>query len=448
MKRRTTPRALLAAAALSAAAISFAAEPESPNLLRNPGFEDIHAKSTAPKQWRANDWSAKAQRRAVTLTAESQDVAEGQAAARVTYKGKGANLVLMQDVPRKGPGGYVLALKCKPAKGKTAYVSAVCFQKNKIVLYPNSARKNGNGKWQDLTLPLVAPAETQYIRILLRCNGNALFDAASLRSIPEAEAKKLMADAKVRAEPSNARELKTWSAKVSPKVLEADKVRKAKMSPEELAWEKVLEQNLGSFYLPRYKEAKAKGGTTAWDYVKDDPKLPRVLLIGDSISRGYTVAVRKALAGKVNVHRAPANCGPTTAGLRKLPVWLGDGKWDLIHFNFGIHDGRSQPEDYAKRLEQVVVKLEATGAKLLWASTTPLAGKRVADTGVDPMVAFNAAAAQVMAKHGIPTDDLHAVATPLVPTMQGADGCHFKGQGYDVIGKAVAKRIAEELGLK
>lgn len=39
---------------------------------------------------------------------------------------------------------------------------------------------------------------------------------------------------------------------------------------------------------------------SAWDYVEDDPKLPRVLIIGDSISRAYTVPVRSALAGKAN----------------------------------------------------------------------------------------------------------------------------------------------------
>ena len=51
-----------------------------------------------------------------------------------------------------------------------------------------------------------------------------------------------------------------------------------------------------------------------------------MLLIGDSVSRGYTLSVRKTLAGKANVHRAPANCGPTSLGLRKLDVWLDDGK--------------------------------------------------------------------------------------------------------------------------
>src|SRR5690606_1319408 len=110
------------------------------------------------------------------------------------------------------------------------------------------------------------------------------------------------------------------------------------LSPEEQAWEQVLQENLGSFYLPLHKKDKVAGRSNAWDFVKDDPRLPRVLLIGDSVSRGYTAAVRKALAGKANVHRAPANCGPTSLGLNKLDVWLGSGKWDVIHFNFGIHD--------------------------------------------------------------------------------------------------------------
>lgn len=41
--------------------------------------------------------------------------------------------------------------------------------------------------------------------------------------------------------------------------------------------------------------------------VADDPDLPRVLLIGDSISIGYTKPTRQLLAGKANVHRVPSN---------------------------------------------------------------------------------------------------------------------------------------------
>jgi hypothetical protein len=69
---------------------------------------------------------------------------------------------------------------------------------------------------------------------------------------------------------------------------------KAKLPADQQAWETVLEQNLGNgFYLPLHKKDKIAGRSNAWDFVQDDPKLPRVLLIGDSISRGYTLDVRK-----------------------------------------------------------------------------------------------------------------------------------------------------------
>src|SRR5262245_48216310 len=76
----------------------------------------------------------------------------------------------------------------------------------------------------------------------------------------------------------------------------------------------------------------------AMEAVEDVAGLPRVLIIGDSISIGYTVPTREALKGVANVHRPQTNCGPTTRGVENLDKWLGDGKWDVIHFNFGLHD--------------------------------------------------------------------------------------------------------------
>jgi hypothetical protein len=59
--------------------------------------------------------------------------------------------------------------------------------------------------------------------------------------------------------------------------------------------------------------------------VAGDPALPRVLLIGDSISIGYTPAVKELLRGIANVHRIPDNGGATTLALTLLDEWLGDG---------------------------------------------------------------------------------------------------------------------------
>ena len=52
-----------------------------------------------------------------------------------------------------------------------------------------------------------------------------------------------------------------------------------------------------------------------------------------------------------------------------------------------------------------------------------------------------------MAKHQIPTDDLYAVGKSIQKTLQGKDGCHFTGEGYKVLGRAVAQCIIEQLGL-
>ncbi|OYW10932.1 MAG: hypothetical protein B7Z55_20060, partial [Planctomycetales bacterium 12-60-4] len=162
-------------------------------------------------------------------------------------------------------------------------------------------------------------------------------------------------------------------------------------------------------------------------FVQDDPKLPRVVLIGDSISRGYTQDVRKAMAGKANVHRAPENCGPTANGVKKIDIWLGNGKWDVIHFNWGLHDlkyiaedpsKRADPKapgshlqvplaDYEKNLAELVKIMQGTGARLIWCNTTPVpAGSNGRVEGDEKK--YNEAAARVMTAAGIPTDDLHA----------------------------------------
>ena len=249
-------------------------------------------------------------------------------------------------------------------------------------------------------------------------------------------------------EPSNAAELAAQKNK-SAYDLVADAKRKSAMSADEAAWEAVLEKNLGNFYLPIYKKEKLEGKETAWDFVKDDPKLPRVLLIGDSISRGYTLVVRHALAGKANVHRAPANCGPTAIGLQKLPGWLGDGKWDVIHFNFGIHDRLTDETTFAVNLEKIIAQLEKTGAKLIWARTTPPAtGENKEKFTAEQCEKVNRIADSIMRKHRITEDDLYAAVAPHLAEVQNKNDVHFNTAGYDILGRQVAAEILEAIKSK
>jgi lysophospholipase L1-like esterase len=210
---------------------------------------------------------------------------------------------------------------------------------------------------------------------------------------------------------------------------------------------------------PYTPPADAKGN---WHFTAD-PKLPNVLFLGDSISIGYTRLVREKLAGKANVFRPmrgrnPDNCGDTTIGLERIDTWLGSQKWDVIHFNWGLWDlcyrnpasknqgnrdkvgGKlSTPLNvYERNLEQLVARLKSTGAKLIWANTTVVpeaeAGRFVGDDQK-----YNAAAARVMQREGIPTNNLFDLTKSFAGqhSLKAGD-VHYTPAGYALLAAQVA----------
>jgi hypothetical protein len=210
--------------------------------------------------------------------------------------------------------------------------------------------------------------------------------------------------------------------------------------------------------------AKKKAENPAYATVQDIDGLPRVLIIGDSISIGYQVPLREALKGKANVHRPQTNCGPTSRGVEQIEQWLGERKWDLIHFNFGLHDVRHFDDqakatdadkghrqvsdaDYEKNLETLVARMKKTGAKLIFATTTPVppgsAGRIQGDE-----LKYNAIALRVMQKHGVVIDDLYAFALPRLAEIQLPANVHFKPEGSKQLAERVAASISKTLDLK
>lgn len=203
----------------------------------------------------------------------------------------------------------------------------------------------------------------------------------------------------------------------------------------------------------------------------DDEKtsgLPRVLLIGDSISIGYTKPVVKLLAGKADVQRVPGNAGHTGMGLAGLPTWLApeSGKWDVIHFNWGLWDlcyrdpksknqGRRDKAigkvthtvtQYAANLDKIVTRLQETGAELVFATTTPVppgeAGRKVGDD-----VRYNEAALLVMRRHGVAIDNLHGLVKDRMKELATRPGnVHFKKDGSQILAEQVARSIERSLG--
>lgn len=200
---------------------------------------------------------------------------------------------------------------------------------------------------------------------------------------------------------------------------------------------------------------------------KEDPTLPRVLILGDSISIGYTVPVRELLRHKANVQRPGVNCQDTVYGLANIRKWVGTNHWDVIHFNWGIWDThyvdgksgglvrneaerapgsirlRRTPAEYGTNLTQLVKILQGTGAKLIWASTTPVLHRK--GDRFEDIVRCNTVAAQVMREQGVTINDLYSSVLPKAVEWQEKDQVHFNSTGNRELAKQVAGAIETAL---
>ncbi|AHF91797.1 lipolytic protein G-D-S-L family [Opitutaceae bacterium TAV5] len=200
--------------------------------------------------------------------------------------------------------------------------------------------------------------------------------------------------------------------------------------------------------------------------VVEVPGLPRVLILGDSISIGYIQGVRKQLDGLAIVRRPPTNCGSTKTGLECLDAWLGEKHWDVIHFNWGLHDLRYNPvkrkdgtedlkqnvlpEDYEKNLRILVARLKAASDTQIFATTTPIPVKQKQRQPRIPadVDKYNEIALRVMKESGIPIDDLNAIVKGRETEVMPPEDVHFTREGYVVLATAVADSIKKTLATK
>lgn len=195
-------------------------------------------------------------------------------------------------------------------------------------------------------------------------------------------------------------------------------------------------------------------------------ELPRVLVIGDTVYSQHARGMANDLKGRAEVVIAAwpeGSIANSTTALEHLDQLLGyidrngkpvaEGKrpaWDMIHVNVGlgdlihrvpdmkdfrvlpIHTGgvvATSPQQYGKNLDVLITRLKATGAKVVWASTTPIRFSRSNVFEMGSEIEYNAIAAEVMAGHGVPTNDMYAYVKGLInmdkPAGHGFDPFNF-----------------------
>jgi lysophospholipase L1-like esterase len=201
-------------------------------------------------------------------------------------------------------------------------------------------------------------------------------------------------------------------------------------------------------------------------FIKSTKHLPKVLIIGDSIAGDYFSIVMNKLEGiaEVQTPQEPGNGGGTTNGVLYVDKWIAEAKWDVIHFNFGLHDikhidpetgknsknlndpQQANPEQYGKNLRVIVQKLKASGAKLIFATTTPYPdklGKQMRTPGM-PAV-YNKIAIEIMRENDIAINDIYFYVLPRMEKLQRPKNVHFMENGSKALGEKVAQSILEYL---
>lgn len=183
---------------------------------------------------------------------------------------------------------------------------------------------------------------------------------------------------------------------------------------------------------------------------------PKVLIAGDSISFGYGPGVAAELAGQFDIHNLPENGGTSANLLAHLEEWFVKPRFDIIQVNCGLHDLAFSREtrthrvplpDYVANLSRMIPRLRETPSRLVWAATTPVVySKHRANKPFDrregDVIRYNRAAAKIMRRHGLATNDLHGVVEDAGrERCVGGDGVHMTDLGNRVLASAVSECV-------
>jgi lysophospholipase L1-like esterase len=181
-----------------------------------------------------------------------------------------------------------------------------------------------------------------------------------------------------------------------------------------------------------------------------DPKLPNVLLLGDSLSRNYLPEVTKDLAGVANVYLMATS---TSIGDPRLPqeirafATMEHVAFRVVHFNNGMHGWLYTEAAYKAAFPEflrTVRSLVAGTDALIWATSTPVQPRAFNGATNERVNARNAIAKAFIDAAKIPIDDQHALM--LQHSDLYHDSVHFNAAGSNLMGDQAAATIRKELG--
>lgn len=181
----------------------------------------------------------------------------------------------------------------------------------------------------------------------------------------------------------------------------------------------------------------------SWCDNTDRTDLPRVLLIGDSITEGYQSKVRSRLDGSFLVDYIATSYAVDCPFYNNLiESFADDSKYDIIHFNHGLHGMHMTTDVYEKAMDELTEKLCRFGKVIAVTSTKTYAPDTDTPTAHNPRVLErNEAVRRIAKKYALTVDELYTVSEGVSITDYSKDGTHFADAGYEALSESVAASV-------
>ena len=174
--------------------------------------------------------------------------------------------------------------------------------------------------------------------------------------------------------------------------------------------------------------------------------LPRVLLVGDSITHNYQEKVRELLRGICYVDYISTSYAIDTKMYNHLVHnFMTDSEYSLIHFNHGLHGKHLSKRSYKVRMEKLLNKVSI---KTILATSTIVfqeGNKRLDSSWMKRVRERNEAVYEIANKYGYTVDDLYSVSIGISKENRHQDGTHYLLDGYEIFANAVAESIKNNL---
>ena len=197
-----------------------------------------------------------------------------------------------------------------------------------------------------------------------------------------------------------------------------------------------------------------------------DKEKARILIIGDSISIGYTPYVQEYLRDEADIYHNPGNAQHSGTGIDSIVNWIGDSEWNIIQFNWGLWDlcyrhpdskvqgnrdkvnGRItyHIDDYRNNLDAIVKLIRKNSdADLVFVSTTFVPDDEAGRFKEDA-IKYNKIAMRVMQDNEVTINDIYEESMLIHGKYgKGTDDVHYLQEGYRELGLQISNFLKQKI---